>query len=569
MKSSSTIQIYQKSETAKAEFTSLPLHNDIKGENNNKSNSYETPTPTISNPDIVRIYVPPSYDMLPADRNLPCQPADDEISECSNRSSIVHVEFETLPYDKSPENVKLQTIKQSVKKSHKENPKETYYSQQLIYSPGASKNIPQQYFYPNQPTININSQSSSSRRGSMSRKTPSPLIESELMIECDHMRIRKSHEHIFETNTNSMNHSISESTMSNNKLIHNNNTSINNNIIGSPMKRLTSFEELAKKSESNSLLYINEIDNNYQPSVNSKQKSDYNISYSYKNLEINASGDTDLDYTNIKHQLLIKKSRSHSNNFRQTLFDRKHSSSENNSPFDYDLLKEKRKDNSRFLYDYEESDGQQIETNENSIKSYNRFFNSDDEIDDEYDEIRQNRAIKKASSGNHHKHRTQYHVSGTEADDDENSSNSPQNKSISNTPVNESIPLLSYDAEQTVIYQSTVPPMPILPVSFKTCNSNSKREQQQRSKIPLRIGNSNTSLRKYSSISSPESDRSDGCQTTTNRHESKIAQSMTYQSSPTHSTTSSLNFSSAIVTPSSSLRQNSDNKICIKIKQNK
>lgn len=31
---------------------------------------------------------------------------DDEVSQCSNRSSIVHVEYETLPYDISPSHSK-------------------------------------------------------------------------------------------------------------------------------------------------------------------------------------------------------------------------------------------------------------------------------------------------------------------------------------------------------------------------------------------------------------------------------------------------------------------------------
>lgn len=112
-KSSSTIQIYQKSEsssTVKAEICTKT------------ANSSETPTPTISQPpppshstqdgfnnssDIVRIYVPPADDMVMNDvkSNLikyQRERADDEISQCSNRSSIVHVEYETLPYDISP-----------------------------------------------------------------------------------------------------------------------------------------------------------------------------------------------------------------------------------------------------------------------------------------------------------------------------------------------------------------------------------------------------------------------------------------------------------------------------------
>lgn len=375
----------------------------------------------------------------------------------------------------------------------------------------------------------------------MTRKTPSPMIESEIMIECDHMRMKKmSQEHLNEDT--SMNYSVNGSTTSSNNLNNNkfyqfnNNSSNNHNnnnndsIVISPMKRLTSFEELAKKSESNSLLYIHEMDNNYSltttttSTTRSKPKSDYNICYNYKNLDEN---DDQLDYPSIKHQMMIKKSTSHSYNIRRS--DRKHSSSDN-SPFDYDLLKEKRKDH-RIVYD---EDGRVIE-GDNSIKSYDRFFNSDDEIDEEYE--RRHNSRKKNSSN---KYRS--HVSGTEADDDENSSNSPpMNKSI--TPLNECIPLLSCDAETTVIYQSSAPP-PIVPPS--TSNLSKKN-----SKIPLRVGSN--SMRKTSSISSPDSDKSEGgYQTAINRFEK--AQHAYQKESPTRSSRGS--------------SKSSENKIRIKINQN-
>lgn len=360
------------------------------------------------------------------------------------------------------------------------------------------------------------------------------MIESEIMIECDHMRLKKmSQENL--TEDASINYSVNGSTTSSNNKYYqfnNNNNSTTNNhnnndsIVISPMKRLTSFEELAKKSESNSLLYIHEMDNNYSLTTSStsrsKPKSDYNICYNYKNLDEN---DDIIDYPSIKHQMMIKKSTSHTYNLRRS--DRKHSSSDN-SPFDYDLLKEKRKDH-RF-----DEDGRVIE-GENSIKSYDRFFNSDDEIDEEYE--RRHNSRKKNSSN---KYRS--HVSGTEADDDENSSNSPpMNKSI--TPLNECIPLLSCDAETTVIYQSPAPPAPIVPPS----SSYSNNSLRQKSKIPLRVGNN--SMRKNSSISSPESDKSDGgYQTAINRFENA---QLAYQSSPSRSS-----------------RKSSENKIRIKINQN-
>lgn len=507
-KSSSTIQIYQKSQVSATESKS-------------GKNSSATPTPTISTQDVVRIYVPPADDMIPDPKLMQRELGDDEISQCSNRSSIIHVEYETLPFERSSSNIERSSshVEKSPPMHHPKSPSKTDQT-----SPGANKFQPQQYYYYPNPS-QTNYQSSSSRRGSMTRKTPSPLLN-ELIVECNHMKIRRSQENMNEDF--SINYSVNGS--SSNKFYQFNNNNNNNNMSGS-LKRLTSFEELAKKSESNSLLYIHETSPD-NISRTSKPKSDYNICYNYKSLE----NRDDIDYSSMKHQLMIKKSTSHSYNLRSS--ERKHSSSDN-SPFDYDLLKEKRKEN-RFMYD---DDERPAETNDNSIKSYDRFFNSDDEMED--DEIRSNRATKKSSSSGTHKYRS--HISGTEADDDdENSSNSPTNKSILNTPINETMPLLSNDPEATNLYPPV--PAPVLPSS-----SNSLR---QKSRIPRPRGNSNNnSLRKNSSISSPDgSDKSDGYQTTINRFDNRPAQPVAYQS-PT--------FRGGSVERS----ERSDNKIRIKINQ--
>jgi hypothetical protein len=590
-KSSSTIQIYQKvddtNNVVKAEISPTPSANNSK---HTTKNSSETPTPTISqqsdafNSDVVRIYVPPSDEMMQSSKTINVQRDrnDDEMSQCSNRSSIVHVEYETLPYEKSNYSANSINHNQDSSAAHHN------YEQISPISNNSNKYKPQ-YYYPNQSSTATKHQqqqstfqSSSSRRGSMTRKTPSPMIEADIMIECDHMKMRRSQENLYNDNEDtSINYSVNGSTTSSNKYYqfkikgnnHNNNNnnknnsnnnnnsnntsgsvksnSVNLNNGSSPIKRLTSFEELAKKSESNSLLYIHESisDNNYRQ-YGSKPKSDYNICYNYKNLDSD-----DLDYPSIKHQLMIKKSTSHNYNLRKST-DRKHSSSDNNSPFDYDLLRDKRKDNNRFMYE-DDDDGIQVENNvnENSIKSYDRFFNSDDEIDDEYERRHhQNRMNKKSSSNSAHKYRST-HISGTEADDDENSSNSPPNKSISNTPMTECIPLLSCDAEQTIIYQSPIPPVPISPPSLSL--SNSMRQQQKTSRIPLRVSsnNSNSPIRKNSSLSSPDSDE-----------RPNISQNVAYQS-PTKNNAS--NFNNRTTTSSGTGRsQQSDNKIRIKIKQN-
>lgn len=502
-KSSSTIQIYQKTS---------PQHST--GSKSAK-NSSATPTPSMSTQDVVRIYVPPA-DV--SDKHVfHRERGDDETSQCSNRSSIIQVEYETLPFERSSNRVEKTSPLKSPSKPHDQT------------SPGANKFQPQQYYYYPNPNQTVY-QSSSSRRGSMARKTPSPLLNE--LIVCDH---RKSQDNINEDN--SISYSVNGSVTNSNKFYQFNTN--NNNNSNSSLKRLTSFEELAKKSDSNSLLYIHETTaetfQNYNSS-NSKPKSDYNICYNYKNL------DDELENSSVKHQQVIKKSTSHSYNIRRS--DRKHSSSDN-SPFDYDLLKEKRKDN-RFMYE----DGRPSETNDNSIKSYDRFFNSDDELED--DEIRHNRAAKlKSSSSGTHKYRS--HISGTEADDDdENSSNSPTNKSILNTPINETMPLLSSDVDATSYPQA---PPPVLPSS-----SNSLRHK---SKIPRpnRGGNSaNDSLRKTSSVSSPDgSDKSDGYQTSINRYENRGGpQTVSYQS-PTTLRGGSIERSGS--------SQRSDNKIRIKINQ--
>lgn len=444
--------------------------------------------------------MPPADDMIPEKNVVLRERGDDEISQCSNRSSIVHVEYEAIPYEKP---------------LHKSPPKN---DEPPI---GANKFQPQQYYYypnPNQTQY----QSSSSRRGSMTRKTPSPLLN-DLIVECDHMRIRRSQE--IDNEETSLSFSVNDNPPADANKFYQFNASSNNN---SSLKRLTSFEEIARNSENNSLLYIHETTAEINPRQypsNGKPKSDYNICYNYMNLD----NREDMDFTaSAKQQQMMKKSTSHSYNIRRG--ERKHSSSDN-SPFDYDLLKEKRKEK-RFMYDDDVSVGKPLENNENSIKSYDRFFNSDDELED--DEIRSNRATKKSNSSGTHKY---LHISGTEADDDdENSSNSPtNNKSILNTPINDTMPLLSSDVDSN-FFQSPAPP--------PTLSSS-----RQKSKIPRpRGGNSNnSSMRKSPSVSSPDSE---GYQTSINRYDNQVEQTVVYQSVERSGST-----------------PRSDNKIRIKINQ--
>lgn len=364
-KSNSTIQIYQE-----------PRATSPNGFRNQKNLSISTLS--MTNQDVVRIYVPPADEMISGrkarERN------DDEISQSSNRSSIIQVEYLSHAEAGDPK-TKVKT---------------------LAGTDGTSKVQPQQfYYYPNPKQAT--SQSSSSRRASMNRKTPSPLLSD--VIVCDHIKIRRSNGSLEEDSSRTF------------------------------QKRMTSFEELAKKSDSNSRVYSNETCFNYS--------KEWSQSHS-----------------------VIKSASMHSYNLQK--LDKQSSS-------DSEFLEDK-KNNTRFTHNA-------LENNDNSIKSYDRFFNSDDELED--DEIKQ-RATKKSTVT--HKR----YIFETDADeDDENSSNSPTSKSILNTPINDTMPLLSSN------YQD--------PISMQSLSTNSIR---QKSKIPRpsnRAFNSN-SLRKNSNLSSPDSE---------------------------------------------------------------
>lgn len=550
----------------------------------NSSMTYKdniTPTPTnISPQDIVRIYVPPADPVEMREQKVR---ADDEISQSSRRSSIIRLEYDITPLESSPphrsrnasqphspQSYRGEQVTTSSKQQH--NDKSTY-SPTSDYNGSTSgtfnKTQPQQYYYPAQPTTQPypNYQSSSSRRGSMTRKTPSPMLDTELIImECDHMKMRRSQENLNQdfSITYSVNGGTNKSNNSSKVYQFNNsNTNTNNNNNnGESLKRLTSFEELAKKSESNSLMYIQQqsnsaqsVDNNprrYSAS-NNKPKSDYNIHY--KNLN---SHDDEIDeYAGISHQNLIKKSTSHSYNIRKN--ERK-SSSETNSPFDYDLLKEKRKVD-RFMYD-DDTENKPMETTEKSIKLYDRFFNSEDEEEEEESETR---VAKKSSSTKYRSHI----ISGTEGDDDdenddENSSNSPPNKSLLSSPIIETIPLLMSSEPDATTARYQMPPVSSPP----SANSSSFRGSSKIPRYHKSSNSNNDSFRKNSSISSPEEeDRSEGL--TYNKYDSRLAQSFGGGGNSYQSPSSTIRSTGSGA--GSSSRKNStsktDNKIRIKINQ--
>lgn len=282
-----------------------------------------------------------------------------------------------------------------------------------------------------------------------------------------------------------------------------------------PIKRMTSFEELAQKARENAIVYISPSKERFEDSdrgqdeiieerivykrKNSKPKSDYNIQY--KNFE-NAD-DVD-DYSEYRGRGEIRKSTSHSYSIKNSgSRDRKHSSSDN-SPFDYDLLKEKRKEDRYAAFGSE--GGSKMGTNED-IKSYNRFFNDEDEDDEEENQCRFGKKpsltkYTRTITGNEADEETDDNGiilirKSSDENDDENSSNSPPSKSILSTPINETIPLLLGDPSgQGIGNDSVAQQAPIV-------------GRKSSSKIPRfnRSNNSNNnSFNKHSSISSPDED---------------------------------------------------------------
>lgn len=425
-KSNSTIQIYQKSRTTSPNGYKIPR---------NASNS----TLSTTNQDVVRIYVPPADDMISSSHAVfQRERGDDEISQSSNRSSIIQVEYLSHVEPLEPN---------------------THHS-----IDGSSINQPQQFYYYPNPKQTV-PQSSSSRRGSMTRKTPSPLLND--LIVCDHMKVRRSNDDLNKENSRTF------------------------------TRRMTSFEELANKSDSNSIFYAYET-----------------ADHSTKHHSKNGSDNTPF----------VKKSTSYSYSLQRT---EKQSSSDNNSGLDCEFLEDRRND-IRFSQ----------EANDNSMKSYDRFFNSDDELED--DEIKQRASQKSILT--HKKY-----ISETDADeDDENSSNSPTSKSILNTPINDTMPLLSNHPDSNLKQQGA----PALPSS-----SNSLR---QKSKIPRpsNRGSNSNSLRKNSSVSSPDSE-SENYQFSAYRSNNSATQSIPYQQQLFHNES---------IEPSRE-KPRADNKIRIKINQ--
>ncbi|XP_062554676.1 uncharacterized protein LOC134219819 isoform X2 [Armigeres subalbatus] len=259
---------------------------------------------------------------------------------------------------------------------------------------------------------------SSSRRGSMSRKSPAPMLDGEFIIECSHLKGRKY----------VPDHHTSHSSLNQSGVVRVRNGSENN------IHRMTSFEELAKNkylggSSSSLLKNINDdyiirqmirakgnrmtksevyetVDSSesgsndrYEiyASINSQKiarghKSDYNIQY--KNMSTRGPvGDTQLqEYNSIEYKTF--KTRQSSKE-----------SGNDSSPFDYDLLSDNRHEN-------------------NVIRDYNRFFNNEDDDEDKL----LNKSSDESSTSPPPNRQVQY---------------VQQNPSYTNSPNFETAPLLS------------------------------------------------------------------------------------------------------------------------------
>lgn len=333
-------------------------------------------TPKQSPQDVVRIYVPPA----PVEETKQSSSKSDEDHlPRSGRSSIIHLEYESPPFVvESPPKSKAfspqeqqQRIQQLFEEESQNYPSFTTINSDYnngVHTNG-SRQTPQQYYYyptpsampaPVPPPPNV--VTTTSRRSSLSRKSPSPLRDIDVIIECEHMRQKRTLSSCSNGNAP--------------KIVSTNDFSENR-----PMKRMTSFEELAQgKQGENIIVYTSPSKERYEDSdrgqdeiieerivykrKNSKPKSDYNIQYkNFQNAE-------DLDDYNDFPVREIRKSTSHSYNIKNSgsRVDRKHSSSDN-SPFDYDLLKEKRKEDRYMAFGDREG---KISTTDDSIKSYNR-----------------------------------------------------------------------------------------------------------------------------------------------------------------------------------------------------
>ncbi|XP_055549800.1 uncharacterized protein LOC129732700 isoform X2 [Wyeomyia smithii] len=262
---------------------------------------------------------------------------------------------------------------------------------------------------------------SSSRRGSMSRKSPAPMLDGEFIIECSHLKNRKYvPEH--HTSHSSLSQAITASVRGRNGS-------------ESSIHRMTSFEELAKSkylSGSNSSLLKNLNDDYIIRQMVRAKGNRLTKSEIYDTIDSSESGSNDryemyasvkaqhisrghksdynIQYKNLSTRNCIPGSASANdyNSIEYKTFKTRQSSRESgndSSPFDYDLLPDGRQENT-------------------ALRDYDRFFNNEDDDED--------KLLNKSSdesSTSPPPHRQIQHIQ--------------KSSSVAKSPSNESVPLLS------------------------------------------------------------------------------------------------------------------------------
>ncbi|XP_058447758.1 uncharacterized protein LOC131428106 isoform X2 [Malaya genurostris] len=310
---------------------------------------------------------------------------------------------------------------------------------------------------------------SSSRRGSMSRKSPAPMLDGEFIIECSHLKGRKY----------VPDHHTSQSSLTQASARVKNGSE--NNI-----HRMTSFEELAKNkylSGSNSSLLKNISDDYIIRQMIRAKGNRMTRSEIYETVDSSESGSNDRYeiYASIKSQQMSRGHKSDYNIQYKNLSTRSGENHEYNSieyktfktrqgsresgndssPFDYDLLPDGRHENT-------------------ALRDYDRFFNNEDDDED--------KLLNKSS--------------------DESSTSPPPHRQlryaqkippVAKSPSNESVPLLSSPSIGT--HKSfNVPPSSAIPVS-----SSMKRNKHSTDSFRLELSSPLTSSNRRNANNSTSS----------------------------------------------------------------
>lgn len=389
-----------------------------------RSPSAQMTTPRAMSPqDVVRIYVPPA----------PPEERPKTTSHSASTTTVVAAAAVINSSSKNPNRYSngsnyssggtpIIVSRQSNYNDEEEDDSKTRRNSEIeLYQPYSSGRFEYGSDYGTTSSIQnyaVNGRStSSSRRGSMSRKSPAPMLDGEFIIECSHLKGRK---YVPEHHTSH--------TSLNQGGVRVRNGSENN------IHRMTSFEELAKNkymSGSNSSLLKNVNDDYIIRQMVRAKGSRMTKSEIYETVDSSESGSNDryeiyasinsqkisrghksdynIQYKNLSARGLAGDSNSHEyNSIEYKAFKTRQSSRESgndSSPFDYDLLQDGRNENS-------------------ALRDYDRFFNNEDDDEDKL----LNKSSDESSTSPPPQKQVQY-VQKTQ--------------SIVQSPSNESVPLIS------------------------------------------------------------------------------------------------------------------------------